>query len=273
MAGFICILNLVMNGFSHQFLTYVIFHKSCCYLSFCFLLCAISIFLCPVVESCLWYTWPCAVCFRSSVSDSILFFSVVELCLWYTWPCAVSFRSSLSDTFLLLSVVEPFLWDTWPCALFFDVLYAICLCGLRLNLACEIHLLVVLFLFDLLCAISLSCLRLWNLACGIDVGLVLFIFDLLCAISLSGIRLLKFACEMEDDVVFFPLDLHGLTMGRLSGMHSLFLVYLQVNAIPPKFSTQSLREPCKSTSRIGEPCSSVFKEAQPRTSKQRVSVS
>ena len=116
----------------------------------------------------------------------------------------------------------------------FDLLYAICFCGLRLNLACEIHLLVVLSVFDLLCAISLSCLGLWNLACGIYVGLVLFIFDLLCVISLSGIRLLKFTCEMEDDVVFFPFDLHGLTMGRLSGMHGLFQVYLQVNAFPAK---------------------------------------
>ena len=39
---------------------------------------------------------------------------------------------------------------------------------------------------------------------------------------------------MEYDIVFFPLDLIGLTIGRLSGMHGLFQVYLPVNAIPAK---------------------------------------
>ena len=72
--------------------------------------------------------------------------------------------------------------------------------------------------------------------CGtLPVGLMLALcclFSTFSAISFSGIRLLKFACEMQDEVVFFPLDLHRLRMGRLSGMHCVFQVYLQVNAIP-----------------------------------------
>ena len=116
----------------------------------------------------------------------------------------------------------------------FDLLCAISLCGLRLwNLACE-TLVILLFLFHLLCAISLSGLWLWNPACGMFLGLVLFLLHLLCAISSSGIRLLKFACEMDDDIVLFILDLHGVTIGRFSGVHSLFQVYWQVNAIPVK---------------------------------------
>ena len=99
------------------------------------------------------------------------------------------------------------------------------------NPACKI-LGLVLFLFDLLCAISLCGLPLWNPACGIFLGLVLFLWHLLCAISLSGIRLLKFPCEMDDDVVLFILDLHGVTIGRFSGVHGLFQVYWQMNAIP-----------------------------------------
>ena len=105
--------------FSHHFLRYVISYKSWCCLSFRFLLCAIFIFLSPVVELCLWDNWPCPISFRSSLLAIFLLFSVEELCLWDTWPCPVSFLSSLLAISLLSSVVEFFLWDTWPCAVSF----------------------------------------------------------------------------------------------------------------------------------------------------------
>ena len=62
---------------------------------------------------------------------------------------------------------------------------------------------LVLFLLDLLCAISLCCVRLWNLACEMNLDLVLFLLDLLCAISLCCLWLWNLACGM--DYLFFLL--------------------------------------------------------------------
>ena len=122
-------------------------YKSWCYLSFCFLLCAISIFLSRVVGACqiiglvlflldllcgiyfyvvfsCWtlpvrYLALCFFVFNLLFSAMFLLSSVVEPCPCYTRPFAVSFRSSVSDTILLSSVVDPCMWDTWPCALSF----------------------------------------------------------------------------------------------------------------------------------------------------------
>ena len=79
---------------------------------------------------------------------------------------------------------------------------------------------------------------------------------------------------MEYDVVFFPLDLIGLTIGRLSGMHGLFQVYLPVNAIPAKLLHNHLGSHASQRAESVNWCSPVFKEAQPKPpSRESVSFS
>ena len=143
MAAFIFILNLVMNGFSHHFLTYLIFTKIWCYvisfsslydiylsLSYCGTLPVRYLALCSLFSIlsmryvCVVFGWTLPVTYIHWLCCFFSIFSMRYHCLvfscgtlaWDTCHCAASFPSSLSDTIVLLSVVELCLWDTWPCA-------------------------------------------------------------------------------------------------------------------------------------------------------------
>ena len=274
MAGFICILNLVMNGFSHQFLTYVIFHKSCCYLSFCFLLCAISIFLLsrcgtlPVIylTLCCFFSIFCvryhsvvfgcgtlpvrhlALCCFFSIF-SVRYLSVAFGCgtlpVRYLALCSF-FRCSLCDMFVRSSV-EPCLWDT--------------------SIGCAVSFRSSLCDIVVLSSVVEPCLWDWCWPCAV------YFRSSLCDIFIwySVVEVCLWDGRWRCILSFgSPWTNNGQTQWHARSLSSLFA---SKRDSTKSFHTQSLREPCKSTSRIGEPCSPVFKEAQPRTSKQRVSVS
>ena len=134
MAAFIFILNLVMNGFSHHFLMYLIFTKIWCYvisfsslydiylsLSHCGTLPVRYLALCCffLIFSVRYHSvaFGCGTLPVRHLALCCLFsiFSMRCLCLVFgcktlhvvlMWLCAVYFRSSLCDIFIWYSAVE-----------------------------------------------------------------------------------------------------------------------------------------------------------------------